>query len=269
MGIFEHGHIVVLAMLTLSTSVLATKPMHLPRGQVTTVVATVTVSVAASTQPASPQYTNTNDFHTSLLNSTNFFRYEHNATALSWNSSLASYAQRWAERCVFMHSHGPHGENLAMGFPNMTMSVEGWGDERIYYDFNRPTGFSEPTGHFTQLVWKDTTSTGCAVVDCTGKPHMDGWFVVCEYWPPGNIVGENNLWFKQNVQKQIHQSGPSATVASRTVASRTVASPTAAASANSTGRYGIGNEGSSHQVATRVWTVAAVGAALVLAAGMI
>ena len=29
---------------------------------------------------------------------------------------------------------------------------------------------------------------------------MRGWFLVCEYWPPGNVEGE----FKAEVQRQIH-----------------------------------------------------------------
>ena len=152
-----------------------------------------------------------------------------------------------------------------MGFPDITSSVDGWGNERALYNFNTPTGFSEKTGHFTQLVWKATTSTGCAAVDCSGKPGMDGWFVVCEYWPAGNVVGENNLFFKENVQAQIHANAPSGSVtAASTAASATAASP----SASST-QYGIGNEASSHQVARELWTFAAIGAALVLAGGMI
>lgn len=58
-------------------------------------------------------------------------------------------------------------------------------------------GFSEETGHFTQLVWQSTTSVGCGAVlcdnDATGGVH--GWYLVCEYYPPGNVIGE----FRGNV----------------------------------------------------------------------
>jgi hypothetical protein len=55
------------------------------------------------------------------------------------------------------------------------------------------------TGHFTQLVWKATEQVGCSRTQCDGKGNAPGWFVVCEYWPRGNIVGA----FKENVQAQI------------------------------------------------------------------
>jgi hypothetical protein len=59
------------------------------------------------------------------------------------------------------------------------------------------------TGHFTQLVWKATKSMGCGRFDCNGqngdKGAADGWFVVCEYWPPGNVETQ----YKAQVQKQM------------------------------------------------------------------
>ena len=79
--------------------------------------------------------------------------------------------------------------------------MDGWGDERGKYDFDNG-GFGEGTGHFTQLVWKATTSVGCARVDCDGNKeggNARGWFVVCEYWPPGNVGGQ----FGQEVQREV------------------------------------------------------------------
>jgi hypothetical protein len=69
---------------------------------------------------------------------------------------------------VFKHSGGPTGENLAAGYANATASVDGWGTERESYDWSNP-GFSEKTGHFTQVVWSNTTSVGCGVASCQGK----------------------------------------------------------------------------------------------------
>jgi uncharacterized protein YkwD len=63
---------------------------------------------------------------------------------------------------------GPTGENLAAGYANASNAVDAWADERTAYDFNNP-GFSESTGHFTQVVWKATTTVGCGRVDCEGK----------------------------------------------------------------------------------------------------
>jgi hypothetical protein len=40
---------------------------------------------------------------------------------------------------------------------------------------------------------------GCGRVDCEGQNGTPGWYVVCEYYPPGNVVGA----FAANVQAQI------------------------------------------------------------------
>lgn len=161
-------------------------------------------TAAAPTTPLSPQYTNSLDFRTSVLNSTNFYRYEHSAPYIYWNQTLAEYAQTYSQNCLWKHSHGAYGENLARGYPNVTGAVEAWGDERADYDFsnNNPTGFSEATGHFTQLVWKGTQSTGCGWTNCNGTNGLEGVFLVCEYWPPGNLVGDDNRWFEEEVAKE-------------------------------------------------------------------
>ena len=69
---------------------------------------------------------------------------------------------------------GPNGENLAEGYANATASIEAWGNEREKYNF-QDGGFSEDTGHFTQLVWKATTTVGCGRSFCNGKNSVSGW----------------------------------------------------------------------------------------------
>ncbi|KUL87676.1 hypothetical protein ZTR_05889 [Talaromyces verruculosus] len=168
----------------------------------------VTVTVTPSTVPDSPSYTNPAIFENDILNQTNYYRRRHNASDLTWNDTLATYAKQWAEPCNWEHSGGPYGENLAEGYTNITSAIDAWAIESDKYKYSPPTGFSEKTGHFTQLVWKATTDVGCGVADCSAK-HNDGsggdgkavgWFLVCEYWPPGNVVGDHNEYFKENVQ---------------------------------------------------------------------
>ena len=49
------------------------------------------------------------------------------------------------------------------------------------YDFEMPGFHQNPgTGHFTQIVWKDTKKVGCGVA---------GSFAVCRYQPAGNFLG--------------------------------------------------------------------------------
>ena len=106
-----------------------------------------------------------------------------------------------------MSQGGPYGENLAAGYPNVTAAIEAWGNERDEFDFDNP-GFKKSTGHFSQLVWKDTEEVGCGRVDCGERQKNDdedddqavpGWFVVCEYSPPGNVQGG----YEENVQEEI------------------------------------------------------------------
>lgn len=39
-----------------------------------------------------------------VLNSTNYYRAQHQANAISWDDSLASYAQNYAQKCIWQHS---------------------------------------------------------------------------------------------------------------------------------------------------------------------
>ncbi|KAM0802503.1 CAP domain-containing protein, partial [Usnea florida] len=142
-----------------------------------------------TTPPSSPQYTSDSLFTATILNSTNTYRTLYNASALIWNTSLATYATTWASKCQFTHSSGSPGENLAQGYANVTAAVDAWGDEGKHYDFNKG-GFSESTGHFSQLVWKGSESVGCGRMECGGVGGVRGWEVVCEYWPAGNVEGE-------------------------------------------------------------------------------
>lgn len=217
----------------------------------------------------SAEYANDDKFQQAILDVTNLFRRQHNASSLAWNESLAEYAKDWSKDCKFEHSGGPSGENLASGYPNVTASIEAWGNERDDYDFDkgdfsyvttahctRPSWtlaarsdailiatYRSATGHFTQLVWRNTTTVGCARTQCngdqdSGKGNAPGWyvsshlspsptqltpprFVVCEYFPTGNVLGQ----FTANVLKQL----PADEVPSASDAPTATGSPSATA----------------------------------------
>ncbi|RMY79111.1 hypothetical protein D0863_00254 [Hortaea werneckii] len=133
-----------------------------------------------------------------VLNSTNYYRSQHQASNLTWDSALADYAQDYSKNCKWEHSGGEYGENLAQGYLNPTIAIDAWAGEEADYNYNKPK-FQESTGHFTQLVWQNTTSVGCGASYCrsTGDESVSGWFLVCEYNPPGNVKGN----FRQQVSK--------------------------------------------------------------------
>ena len=88
---------------------------------------------------------------------------------------------------------------MAEGFGTPTSAIDAWANEESDYNY-QTTGFSEQTGHFTQLVWQNTRRVGCGAVWCGDKKGDNGafhWFMVCEYMPRGNVIGR----FQQNVHK--------------------------------------------------------------------
>jgi hypothetical protein len=89
---------------------------------------------------------------------------------------------------------GPYGENLAAGYPSPLLAIDAWAAEEPSYNYAKKK-FTEHNGHFTQLVWQATTQVGCANVQCDGD--IQGQYLVCEYSPRGNIVGQ----FGENVRK--------------------------------------------------------------------
>jgi len=112
---------------------------------------------------------------------------------LVWDSNLASIATQWAEGCVFEHSGNEFGENLYVGSgtPDAATAIVAWGDEDAMYDY-ASNGCSGVCGHYTQIVWRDTTRVGCGFADCDSVAGVDfaGRIWVCNYDPPGNFVGQ-------------------------------------------------------------------------------
>ena len=62
-------------------------------------------------------------FRDAVLNSTNLYRSHHQANALKWDPSLASYAQNHADDCKFAHSVS---SSSAIHFIRMSNASVGW-----------------------------------------------------------------------------------------------------------------------------------------------
>ncbi|CAL5067215.1 unnamed protein product [Urochloa decumbens] len=119
--------------------------------------------------------------------------------AVSWDDDVAAFAQSYAaERagdCALQHSGGGpngYGENLFMGGAGADWSASDavglWVAEKQWYDHDSNScAAGETCGHYTQVVWRDSTAIGCARVVCDNG----GVFITCNYNPPGNFEGQS------------------------------------------------------------------------------
>ncbi|XP_022973608.1 basic form of pathogenesis-related protein 1-like [Cucurbita maxima] len=112
---------------------------------------------------------------------------------MQWSNTVAAYAQAYAEKrkgdCAMIHSTGPYGENIAAGYyPEFTGAdaVKLWANEKPLYDHASNKCVGGECGHYTQMVWRSSVRLGCATVPCKANSQ----FVVCNYDPPGNYIGE-------------------------------------------------------------------------------
>ncbi|XP_006641271.1 cysteine-rich secretory protein LCCL domain-containing 2 [Lepisosteus oculatus] len=128
-----------------------------------------------------------------------------------WDEELERSATAWAEECIW--DHGPQnllmsiGQNLAVHwgrYRSPAYHVQAWYDEVKDYTYPYPDECnpwcpercSGPMcTHYTQIVWATTNKVGCAVHVC-GRMNVWGeiWenavYLVCNYSPKGNWIGE-------------------------------------------------------------------------------
>lgn len=120
---------------------------------------------------------------------------------LTWNSDLAATAAAWVATCqsasglLLDHNAGrsdghPYyvGENIyaSSGAATGQQAVQAWAAEKAQYVY--PNGYSAETGHYTQVVWRDTREVGCALGDCPSLRYSST--IVCDYGPGGNVNGQ-------------------------------------------------------------------------------
>ncbi|KAK1573999.1 SCP-like extracellular protein [Colletotrichum navitas] len=174
--------------------------------------------VVVETAPAAPSPAPVaDDLESTCIDTHNLHRANHSAPALSWDSQLASYALITAKTCVFEHDMseggGGYGQNLAMwgatGSENLgeaKAAQRAITDQWYNGEINLYPGYGLPNldmsnflswGHFSQLVWVDSTTVGCAVNYCAAGTlsSIGSWFTVCNYKSQGNVIGS----FAQNV----------------------------------------------------------------------
>ncbi|XP_016924645.3 uncharacterized protein [Drosophila suzukii] len=148
-------------------------------------------------KPKIPKF-RTKAFKLSILKENNKYRKLHNASPLKMDKELSSYAQEWADHLADQNllETRPlpiYGENiLCVRKPLFCVDkiMKLWYQEKYNYDYFKP-GFNLYTGHFTQMVWRETEFLGVGVA--FNDSHI---WIVCNYNPPGNVKDH----FKENVQ---------------------------------------------------------------------
>nr|XP_045609394.1 uncharacterized protein LOC123765045 isoform X6 [Procambarus clarkii] len=136
------------------------------------------------------------DFAKECLKSHNDYRAKHGAPPLKLSKKLSKYAEEWAKTIAKKETlqHRPnnsYGENLYCAWSSNpkhkikgSEAVDSWYSEIKDFTFGR-----EPSdlraGHFTQVVWMDSTELGVAIA----RSKSGKIFVVANYSPAGNFVG--------------------------------------------------------------------------------
>ena len=145
-----------------------------------------------------------NDFQEEALKAHNEYRKKHHSPNLTLNNDLNRIAQNYANKISKINSlehsnneykEEPLGENIYViqGMkPTGKEMTKAWYDEINKYSFDSKK-FISGTGHFTQIVWKNTKEVGFGIAQA-----KDGsYFCVANYFPCGNFLGE----FDENVLK--------------------------------------------------------------------
>ncbi len=138
-------------------------------------------------------------FISTILLHHNAYRQALQLPGLNWSSTLAGDALVWARHLAGIDKGqhdtgivGMEGENIWWGTANyysFGSMVDDWGSEQKAFRYgifpDCRVNHSAMVGHYTQIIWKNTQSVGCALV---GNGKTD--FLVCRYSPAGNFIGE-------------------------------------------------------------------------------
>jgi len=127
-----------------------------------------------------------------VLDQHNLYRCMHGVDDLTWDDTIAANAQQFATS--WRPGQDPHsslnsrqgvagfgfvGENRADGVTDAG-AVDMWYNEISNTNGGLQNAYSMETGHYTQVVWRETSRLGCGI---------QGTLLVCQYGTTGNVPG--------------------------------------------------------------------------------
>ncbi|KAK6731198.1 hypothetical protein RB195_007576 [Necator americanus] len=127
-----------------------------------------------------------------------------NMYRMKYNMSLEEEAQAYANTCALdisdVSTRPQSGENAYVivspdiqPLPAIIESIQAWWKQiyengvnaKMLYNEYLETKYKAPI-RFTQMAWASSYMVGCGLARCSGST-----FVVCRYYPRGNIIGQN------------------------------------------------------------------------------
>ncbi|KAG8191105.1 hypothetical protein JTE90_010029 [Oedothorax gibbosus] len=119
---------------------------------------------------------------------------------MEWDDHLAKQAQAWAEQCEFEHDNpiDKDGEEAGqnIGWEGRSDDKPEWkGMIQSFYDEVKdfdPKDIhklidDDDTGHFTQVIWAESSRIGCGYVRYVGEDGGNEFLYGCNYAPGGNF----------------------------------------------------------------------------------
>lgn len=151
------------------------------------------VPIPAEPEPTREGEATADGYAERMVKALNKVREEHLVGPVTWSNELSEAAgvrgrELIKNGCTLKHDPTTkHGENLAKGYRTPEAAVAAWAEEEKGYDYSSNTcADGKACGHYTQIVWANTTEVGCQQYDCQdGKPVL-----VCRFFPAGNIIGQ-------------------------------------------------------------------------------
>ena len=145
---------------------------------------------------------NPENLRLNVLSKHNELRKKHNSPELILNEKLNEMAQEYAKilleknnkqnNHINLYNNKICGENIFLSIEKTPEDMfNKWVKEADYFNFNLHQ-YQKDSGHFTQMIWKETKEVGFGFEFTEDKKFCG----VALYFPCGNVLGE----FKNNIE---------------------------------------------------------------------